>query len=783
MAVEDNLFPGQTIIERAVIRKINGDEINLLSLNQGNVPFFRFNARESMFEPMLRGTLFVQDKSDLGESINLTGSEIFEISIRTPETPADGNWSSGVDQEQLTQNLRFHVFRVRSLTDEATVEIDQEEGPATMWALDLGPYEMISLNKTDASLYGKEFIGPIADEDGKGIVNFLADRYFNPSSTDFSSAQREMDIEPTVNAVWLKGSNASYPYGKDNPFLDLGRLMNYISEYAVSSENVSAVNYLFWQDFQGWRFRSIDSLIRDQEGASRSYKVSIDKTGKDKLNVFRMNKKIDQLELLNSSAYKSFYINTEPNYDDPYSSYMPTLERLKKERIEYDYFTDYDKWSHIERYPVLPASLELDEKNSNEMHDDVFGWFEVGEYNNQYPTKFDIYKNSNNKSSLKAWQTNFDITDLDYDLLKQIRTEIVLPATISYLKYLRKRLLKEKWNVYKYSICCEEQPVQAVVAGSSERELGYIVGFELLPQNLFGTPSGRNEAKWKYFWTPVEIWETEQILLDWPGIETDPGLTGRGAPIRWKSEGIFVPEGNTLNVDYSELTVVRGLTLGEVPSVFEAWNINELLNNTTTNQGTLPQDQREDTGPDGTREYLYAGNFPDQNDDSLSNSYIGPGLNSKNVDANYGYNASFIRPDDINLPEGQDPENFTNTTNWKIIPIGGMLDFGFTFGNGPDGEFIGNDTDLFYPEGSIEIGRFVCIGQVVEIFKWSRDQLRNAGVSGNQEFIYVFNEQNAIDSSPYNPFTMRLDMLSGGLTGDPYVPPGSEEEDDENEEG
>ena len=109
MAVEDNLFPGQTIIERAVIRKINGDEINLLSLNQGNVPFFRFNARESMFEPMLRGTLFVQDKSDLGESINLTGSEIFEISIRTPETPADGNWSSGVDQEQLTQNLRFHV--------------------------------------------------------------------------------------------------------------------------------------------------------------------------------------------------------------------------------------------------------------------------------------------------------------------------------------------------------------------------------------------------------------------------------------------------------------------------------------------------------------------------------------------------------------------------------------------------------------------------------------------------------------------------------------------------
>ena len=165
----------------------------------------------------------------------------------------------------------------------------------------------------------------------------------------------------------------------------------------------------------------------------------------------------------------------------------------------------------------------------------------------------------------------------------------------------------------------------------------------------------------------------------------------------------------------------------------------------------------------------------------MSNSYIGPGLNIKNVDANYGDDASAIRPDDINLPEGQDPENFTNTTNWKIIPIGGMLDFGFTFGNGPNGEFIGNDTDLFYPEGSIEIGRFVCIGQVVEIFKWSRDQLRNAGVSGNQEFIYVFNEQNAIDSSPYNPFTMRLDMLSGGLTGDPYVPPDSEEEDDENE--
>ena len=85
----DDFFPNQTIIERAVIRKIDGTEINLIDQNQGNTPFFRLIMKESLFEPMVSGTLFVQDKSGDGDRLNFVGGEIFEISIKTPISGGD----------------------------------------------------------------------------------------------------------------------------------------------------------------------------------------------------------------------------------------------------------------------------------------------------------------------------------------------------------------------------------------------------------------------------------------------------------------------------------------------------------------------------------------------------------------------------------------------------------------------------------------------------------------------------------------------------------------------
>lgn len=557
----EEVFPNQTIIERAIIRKIDGSELDLLSRNQGNTPFFKLMMRESLFDPMVIGTLFVQDKGGFGEKLNFVGGEIFEIDVRTPLSDEDDlefpNDSLGrITEGNLFQSLRFYIHKVRSLTDEGTLMIDSEKGPATMWDLELAPYEMVYFNKTDAPLYEGEFIGKIAGENG--FVDYLADKYFSPSSSPYSSAREDMDIEPTGNSIWFKGNAINYPWSKKNSYLELGQIMNHLSENSVSEDNVSAANYLFWQDLVGWHFRSVNSLIDSQDG-SRKYKVSFDKAGKDKMQSFRISKQIDQSELLNSDAYKAFYTCIEPNYEDVYGDYMPTQRKLKKQRIEYDYRTDYDRWSHVESNPVLPESLDYEDTNSNEKTENIYGWFNLGEYNDQMPTKFDYVDNDSYKNSMKAWQTMFDITDLDAEVLKKIRNEVILPAKENYTLYANTRLIKEKWNVYKYSICCDKQAVQAVeTGGGGARILGWITGFErfTLPED----DAGVVRKIWKYTWKPVEIWPKDEIEnLD----ELDAGVTYDVVAKNGPFAVVTIPQ-------------PEGITL-------EAWNLNELNNNNAPN--------------------------------------------------------------------------------------------------------------------------------------------------------------------------------------------------------
>jgi hypothetical protein len=683
-------FSNQTNIDRAIIKKIDGYEFNLLSRDQGNTPFFRLIMKESMLDPSVSGTLFVQDKGTYGEKINFVGGEIFEMTITTPLTDADSNLEFPndplglVSEENLTQNLRFFIHRVQTITDEATTQIDAEKGPSTMWVLELSPYELTYFNKTDVPFYGGEFIGKIADEDGEGLLNYLADRYFNPESSEFSSAQESMDIEPTTNAIWFKGNNATYPDGRMSSHLELGRLINYVTENSVSENNVNAVNYMFWQDLNRWHFRSINSLINTQQ-SPRTYKISLDKNSKSNLQNFGVTKQLDQSELLNTNSYKSFYIHKEPNFDDIYGDYMPLNENIKQKRIEYDYTVDNANIEHIEAYPVLPDSLKYEETNSNEIVDDITGWFSLGEYNDQSPTKFDGYKSQNYKNSMKCWQTNFDQTDLNYEVLRKIRTKVILPAARNYATYTRKRLLKEKWNVYKYAICCDKQQVSTTAGGA--RILGCITGFERysLPEDTAGDGGAyRVRDIWKYNWVPVEMWPTDEVSNQ---NELEDGI-------------VYNDEGNTYELvgQQGPFTVVK---LPQEPGVtLEAYNLNEL-----TNQW----DQYDFVGP----------------------GYLGPGYNVVHLQTVNGlYDRSFEN----------DPINETVQSQF-YMPVGGKLIRGEPQVNSP--------INITY----VAECRFEANNQLVELFEIPNELsiLGKTGPSGTtegpSESIYIFNTENAVDGT------------------------------------
>jgi hypothetical protein len=136
-----------------------------------------------------------------------------------------------------------------------------------------------------------------------------------------------------------------------------------------------------------------------------------------------------------------------------------------------------------------------------------------------------------------------------------VRNEVILPSKENYNLYTRKRLLKEKWNVYKYSICCDKQAVAAVEGGSGARILGWITGFERysLPED----DENKFRHIWKYNWEPVEVWLKDEVYnLE----ELDSGNTYDVVAKNGPFAVIRIPQ-------------AEGITL-------DAWNLNELNNDT-----------------------------------------------------------------------------------------------------------------------------------------------------------------------------------------------------------
>ena len=117
--------------------------------------------------------------------------------------------------------------------------------------------------ETSNNFVGKIASGEEDDDENQGLVQYLADKFFNPNDTGNSS--KEMDIEPTSNSVWLKRNHMLYPFRKQVQQMSPIQLMYYVTERAVSEDNPNATNYLFWQDFDQWHFRSVNSIIKNEQ--------------------------------------------------------------------------------------------------------------------------------------------------------------------------------------------------------------------------------------------------------------------------------------------------------------------------------------------------------------------------------------------------------------------------------------------------------------------------------------------------------------------------------------
>jgi len=666
--------------------------------SEGNNPPSRIlgslTITEGLFTSGMRGTLKILDPSSVGDDFNIIGNEKIIIDFETPS----------VDDSQ--HSLTFCAHDVKYSGDDTD---DKLRGPAqrigAAWRIDFVTCEKYLLNWNELDYMNEDFIGKIAgihDEMGPGLIDVLAQKYFDPEATPFSYAANAMDIEPTHNSIWLKSNQNMYPWGKDTNQPNLINLMNNLSENAVTESQIG-MNYLFYQDFGGWHFKSINKMIEDSTSSSwfglietdnkRTYFITDsddpnDREGNDRRiqNMVMLNEYSHML-MWEKGAYSSYYELVKPNYEDPYFEYMDSVSRHQKSKINendeededmfwgkrrivtFDYHKDTKDWPRITGeggFSLLPdsidTSVDVEEihkgkgRKSVRKYDDsgMWGYFS-SLYNNPQETPMDYLgsRNSNGKygkTNDMMWQTQFDQTDLKAETLYTIQKKIKEPLREKHEEYVQLKNLKRKWNVYRHSVCCDKKT-------NKYQFLAVIEDARQIQENERG-------GIFEYSWREVEIWPKE--FLGNPDDDDIEDLSHDEAPVA--------------------IVVVKGGAHGEL----------------------MEEDQNEWTNPSYNINELF------NNEDDEDNVYVGPGINVADDDHN-------------DYPQ-----------SYQMMPVGGY------FKIDDDPCVLETASDVYYHKHIVQMYRMP--GKVLDTIepkpKIDEDGIEDKGVP---EDFYFFDVPNAHD--------------------------------------
>tara|TARA_R100000315_G_C5235526_1_gene147402 strand:+ start:4403 stop:6562 length:2160 start_codon:yes stop_codon:yes gene_type:complete len=554
-----------------------------------------FTITSSIFTPGMIGKLKFRDPGTMGEAFNINATEYVLFDVETPGNP---------DSKKQIKMCVEDVHHVGDMSSEQLSGKGSKQGIG--WELNLIPCESYLQNWDDLNYQKDGFIGKIASDvpwetsGEKGLVNQIFDKYFSPGgkySTYYGSGGEgasENKIENTLNTVWLKKNHNLYPWGKDVSPPNLLQLLNSLTEYAVTDEpDSNGVNYVFYQDMDGWHFKSIRSILREasgfigeddsgdvSSGLNKYYITDFINIPTTDENTPNYDPKIYSLISFNewnhlsswvSGAYSCYYELVKPNYSDPYFDYMDTTsihqrrganEWGDREIITYDYHRDSQKWGDIkqggrvEEYKLLADPSEDSIWDTSKTYESrkhisnpIFGYFSPA-YNKQEELPYDFMgseytQGKYGKTNDKIWQTMHDCTDLEAKNLWTIQNKIKKPVRQNYKQYVEKKNLKEKWNVYRHSICCDKENIEKY------QFLAVIDDAKLVQDNDRG-------GIYNYSWREVEMWPTDDIETMNPDSVV---LTDEEAPITIAT----VPGGMEGNIE-DEATMTA------------AWNINELFN-------------------------------------------------------------------------------------------------------------------------------------------------------------------------------------------------------------
>ena len=277
----------------------------------------------------------------------------------------------------------------------------------------------------------------------------------------------------------------------------------------------------------------------------------------------------NHLQLWYDGAYSSYYELVKPNYNDPYFNYLNFASTHSTEHITYDYHQD--PWGGVEdggrvaEHKLLPDSIDTSPKiHTRRFYDEngLYGYFS-NPYNAPQYNLIDTMGSMDTNGKYGPtngganWRTMFDQTDLSGEILYKIQKEIKKPMRESgaFGRYIKMVDVKERWEIYKNSICCESEETQAAEKFAF---LAIIDGAKKISGD-----DGRGGI-YEYSWREVEFWPRDRLLEEEMGDVIE--ISDENSPLSI----IMTPGG------------LQGTFLDEASDEWTnpAYNISELLNTT-----------------------------------------------------------------------------------------------------------------------------------------------------------------------------------------------------------
>ena len=439
------------------------------SMGKGNELLTEIKIVQSIFNPYISGYIELYDKGDWIGELNITGFETITLKF-------------GADAEsQKTKEVKARIYEIKLINDLARSPKINVIEKANLYRLEFISEQIFDSQFTENFLKNKDFVGVISKSTEsnskiKGLINEISDKY----------NLKPIEIQETQNGVWIKKDEISISVSNEKGQFEIVHLLNYVTNYAISPENPYAVNFFFWQDTDGWHFKSIEKLINEQKDKSDdelTYFVlgTEDEVDPKRVRSMVVNNQYNSLSLLNDKTLTSFYKKIEPDFSNPYSVFLSSSDGFTYSIVDYDYHRDFNKVSHIESNKLVSESLntrlsDLDVSSSNSrIYDDLSSFYDFKKYNtpfqhwmqqsaergfgarpDQTATIWWDYlgRTADSRWSNVTWQSQFDICDLDFLKFNDIYTKIREPLKIKRELFTHKKNIKRKWEAYRCAVCC-----------------------------------------------------------------------------------------------------------------------------------------------------------------------------------------------------------------------------------------------------------------------------------------------------------------------------------------